>query len=69
MYAIRSYYVAEKGASVTGVDFSERSIRYARESAAEKNLDIDYINMNYLDFRTDVQFDLITMIYCDFCDK
>ncbi len=60
---------AERGACVTGIDFSERSINYARETALSKGLDIDYRFGNYL-FLEGLQenyFNLITMIYCDFC--
>lgn len=58
---------AEKGAEVTGIDFSKRSIEYARGIASEKNLDIEYIQQNYLEYETKKKFDLITMIFCDFC--
>ena len=58
---------AEKKASVTGIDFSERSIRYAKEVAEKKGLDIDYVQQNYLTFETGERFDLITMIFCDYC--
>ena len=58
---------AEREADVTGIDFSERSIRYARETAARKALDIDYVCQDYLYFETEKRFDLITMIMCDFC--
>ncbi len=58
---------AEKGALVTGIDFSERSIRYAEEIAAHKGLEINYVTQNYLEFETDDRFDLITMIFCDLC--
>ncbi|UCD64784.1 MAG: class I SAM-dependent methyltransferase [Candidatus Zixiibacteriota bacterium] len=58
---------AEAGAEVTGVDFSERSIRYAKDTAKEKGLKIDYVLQNYLEFSSDRRFDLITMIFCDFC--
>lgn len=64
MYTTR---LAERGVQVTGVDFSERSLEYAREVALEKQLDIDYVHSNYLDFAPDRQFDLVTLIYCDFC--
>lgn len=59
--------LAEKGADVTGIDFSERSIRYARDVALRKGLDIDYIVQNYLEYETEKKFHLITMIMCDFC--
>ena len=59
--------LAQTDADVTGVDFSQRSIDYAKTAAAEKNLDITYLRQNYLDFDTDERFDLIIMIFCDFC--
>jgi SAM-dependent methyltransferase len=58
---------AEHGADVTGIDFSERSIRYAKETAGRKALDIDYACWDYLEFETEKRFDLITMIMCDYC--
>jgi len=30
-------------------------------------LDINYFQQNYLEFETEERFDLITMIFCDFC--
>ena len=59
--------LAEQGAKVTGIDFSKRSIEYARKTAHEKNLEIDYVPQNYLTYETDKKFDLITMIMCDYC--
>jgi len=38
----------KKGYKLTGVDFSKRSIEYAKEKAKEKALDIEYIYKNYL---------------------
>lgn len=58
---------ARTGASVTGIDFSSNSINYARAVAQKESVPINYINGNYLDYRTDHHFDLITMIMCDFC--
>lgn len=58
---------AEEDAEVTGIDLSRRSLEYAKEIAYKKNLKIEYVLQNYLDFTTDKKFDLITMIYCDFC--
>lgn len=54
---------AEKGINVTGVDFSRRSIEYAKKTQLKY---VDYINKNYLNFVTDKKFDIITMIMCDF---
>lgn len=59
--------LAEKGADVTGIDFSERSIRYAKDAALRKGLNIDYVVRNYLEYETEKKFRLITMIMCDFC--
>ena len=59
--------LAERGAKVTGIDFSENSLRYANEVAEQEGLSIDYIHANYLEFETSKKFDLIIMIMCDFC--
>lgn len=58
---------ARLGAEVTGIDFSERSLSYARNQADAEGLDITYVQQNYLDFSWPHSFDLITLIYCDFC--
>lgn len=58
---------AENQADVTGIDFSKRSIRFARETADRKGLDITYHLADYLAFETGKRFDLITMIFCDYC--
>ena len=59
--------LAERGAIVTGIDFSDNSLKYAKQVAAEKGLKINYVLTDYLDFKTTNSFDLITMIMCDFC--
>ncbi|OPY67635.1 MAG: Ubiquinone biosynthesis O-methyltransferase [Syntrophorhabdus sp. PtaU1.Bin002] len=64
LYTVR---LARRHAEVTGIDFSKRSIQYAREVAAREGLSIQYINRNYLDFDTNNRFHLIMMIMCDFC--
>jgi len=64
LYAER---LARYGISVTGIDFSRRSIEYAKNSAGKNGLPINYINQNYLEFETNDRFDLILMIMCDFC--
>ena len=58
---------ARLGAAVVGIDFSSRSIEYARESAREENLDITYVEADYLDMKLNGTFDLVIMIMCDFC--
>lgn len=58
---------AQLGASVTGVDFSQRSIAYARLQAQQASLSVNYVNQNYLQFRSSESFNLITLLMCDFC--
>jgi len=57
---------APTGADVTGVDFSARSIAYARETAERDGLRIRYVEADYLAWQPDRTFDLVTMIWCDF---
>jgi cyclopropane fatty-acyl-phospholipid synthase-like methyltransferase len=64
LYASR---LARLKADVTAIDFSKRSIGYARQKTTEEGLAVNYINENYLDFESDERFDLIIMIMCDFC--
>jgi cyclopropane fatty-acyl-phospholipid synthase-like methyltransferase len=59
--------LVENGADVTGIDFSKRSIAHARMVADKKDLNIEYIRKNYLEFETKKRFDLIMMIFCDYC--
>ncbi len=59
--------LAGRGHNVTGVDFSENSIRYAREEAKAKNLSITYLHESYLDlYLQESQFDLVLLVYTDF---
>lgn len=64
LYAAR---LAKRGANVTGIDFSKRSIEYARDVAAHEQLNISYVNQNYLEFEIEDRFNLVLMIMCDFC--
>jgi 2-polyprenyl-3-methyl-5-hydroxy-6-metoxy-1,4-benzoquinol methylase len=64
LYATR---LAKRGANVTGIDFSGSSIEYAKDIAAREQLNISYVNQNYLEFETEDRFDLVLMIMCDFC--
>ncbi len=63
LYAERFY---EKGYTITGIDFSRRSIAYAKEQAEAKKQDITYICESYLDIKYQNAFDLMMMIYCDY---
>ena len=64
LYATR---LAQLGAEVTGIDFSANSLDYAGETAVAQGLTIDFIHCNYLEYSSDKQFDLILLIFCDFC--
>ena len=64
LYCVRFY---ERGLTVTGVDFSQRSIEYAQNYAQEHGLNIDYMHQNYLELDFKNQFDAVSLIYCDFC--
>jgi len=59
--------LAKANASITGIDFSRNSIEYARNRARDEKLNIQYVNQNYLEFNSVNQYDLIVMIFCDFC--
>jgi SAM-dependent methyltransferase len=60
-------FMAQKGNFVTGVDFSENSIEYATKQAKAKQLNIEYLCQNYLDLTFVEKFDLVILIYLDFC--
>lgn len=64
LYANR---LARRGAKVTGVDISPRSIDYARAQATKDGLDIDYRLGDYLEMDIEPGYDLVTMIMCDYC--
>jgi 2-polyprenyl-3-methyl-5-hydroxy-6-metoxy-1,4-benzoquinol methylase len=59
--------LAKYQANVTGIDFSGRSIHYAKEIAASEQLSIRYVKQNYLEIETQDRFDIVLMIMCDFC--
>lgn len=63
LYAER---LAQRGARVTGIDFSENSIAHARDTAAA-GLAIDYRIADYLQDELPGGQDLIIMIYGDYC--
>lgn len=54
------------GYSVTGLDFSKRSIAYAKEQTLLNKSNIHYHYQNYLTIDYIEQFDVITLIYCDY---
>ncbi len=52
--------------TVTGIDFSERSIEYAKKQAVIHNRSISYLCQDYLEIAYNNYFDIVTLIYCDF---
>ena len=51
---------------VTGVDFSKRSIAYAKEQTENNGSGITYCRQDYRTLDYQNQFDLVTLIYCDY---
>jgi SAM-dependent methyltransferase len=64
LYASR---FARAGMQVTGVDYSRRSIDYARSYAEKNKLDIHYRYQNYLKLDDENQYQAAFLIYGDFC--
>ena len=58
---------ARLGTEVYGIDFSSRSIQYAKAHAKRENLGVTYVEADYLNYQTEGAFDLVTMIMCDLC--
>ena len=58
--------LAALGHKVTGVDFSENSIDYAKTRPEAALYAIHYEHANYLDLNYSEEFDFVMMIYCDF---
>jgi SAM-dependent methyltransferase len=54
------------GFKVTGIDFSKRSIEYAKKSAEINKKEIGYFYQDYRTILYENQFDIVTLIYCDF---
>lgn len=63
---IYSEMFEEEGFQVTGLDFSKVSIEYAKESAKKKGKEITYHYADYLAMEFEQEFDVITLIYCDY---
>lgn len=56
----------EKGLTVTGIDYSARSIDYAKDQARLLGQPINYIYGNYLELDYIDPLDAVVLIYCDF---
>lgn len=58
--------LSKYGLQVTGIDYSKRSIEYAKQEAKRRQLPIEYVYMNYLDIEYCNEYNIAMMIYCDF---
>jgi SAM-dependent methyltransferase len=56
---------AERGLSVTGLDFSAGSLAYARGVSDTHELGIQYVEADYLTLDAEAAYDAITLIYYD----
>jgi len=59
--------LAESGASVTGVDFSATSLDHARDVAESRGLEVQYRLENYLELELAGSFDLVLLVFGDYC--
>jgi SAM-dependent methyltransferase len=59
--------LAKAGMKVTGVDFSEASVSYAKKQALAEKLPIDYRLQNYLEFAEEDCFDAALLVFGDYC--
>ncbi len=64
LYASR---LARAGLQVTGLDYSQRSIEYARQYARDHALPIEYRYQNYLELADENRYEAACLIYGDFC--
>lgn len=58
--------LTDLGFCVTGIDFSERSIAYAKQHADSTGREISYYCKNYLELDAFREYDVVILIYCDF---
>lgn len=58
---------AQHGANVVGVDFSPTSIAYANSQVSTKGSTLEYLVADYLNDELPAGFDIVTLIYHDYC--
>jgi ubiquinone/menaquinone biosynthesis C-methylase UbiE len=57
-------WLAERGWQVTGVDFSEAALRQARSRAAERGVEVRWVQADLLEYEPpDGAFDLVLVLY------
>lgn len=57
----------DRGAAVTGIDFSPSSVEFAKKAALDNRAMIDYRVGNYLEAPLPEGLDLVVLIYLDIC--
>jgi SAM-dependent methyltransferase len=62
-----SLQLADRGASVTGVDFSSIAIAHAQNQASTADSDIEYLVADYMQDDLPRDFDIVMLIYFDYC--
>lgn len=60
-------WMARHGLRVTGVDFSASSLAHAQRTADAEGLAITYRHQDYLSLTDEAAFDVVSLIYGDFC--
>jgi SAM-dependent methyltransferase len=64
LYATRFH---DKGALVTGLDISKRSVSHATSEATKSGRSINFLEADYTNNELPDGMDLYALIYCDFC--
>lgn len=64
LYSIR---LARLGIDVTGIDASERSVTFARDSAKAEGLSARFLHGNYLEADLSADYDVAILIFEDYC--
>lgn len=59
--------LAQRGATVAGVDFSPTAIAYAKSQASTSDSRLEYLVADYLKDELPCGFDVVTLIYYDYC--
>ena len=59
--------LVQLGLKVTGIDYSKRSIKYARIAAEELGLEIDYRYQDYHSLAETALYDAVLLIYGEYC--
>jgi len=59
--------LAKFGANITGIDFSNHSLDYAKQLAKKEKVSVKYLCEDYLKIKIKGKYDLIIMIMCDYC--